>query len=141
MHRFSRIVLALIVLLSGAVIAPSVALPSQHFGWQMYAGAYQPGPKPVEIRDFAFSPNVILVPVGTTVRWTNNGALDHTVTSNTGMFVGADTLVPGASFEYRFDVPGTYAYHCAFHPSMTGTVIVADQVFDVYLPLVFKAAP
>lgn len=140
MHRLPRIVLALIVLLSGAVILPSVALPSQHFGWQMYAGVYLPGPKPVEIRDFAFAPNVIVIPVGTTVRWTNNGAVDHTVTSNTSVF-GSGTLGPGASFEYRFDVPGTYAYHCAFHSNLTGTVIVAAQVFDVYLPVVFKAAP
>src|SRR3990172_11303349 len=84
MHRLPRIVLALLVLLAGAAIAPSAALPSQTFGWQMYANAYQPSPKPVEIRDFAFAPNVILVPVGTTVRWTNSGDVDHTVTSGTG---------------------------------------------------------
>ena len=140
MHRLPRIVLALVVLLLGAAIAPSAALPSQPFSWQLYASAYQPGPKPVEIRDFAFSPNVVLVPVGTTVRWTNNGAVDHTVTSNTGVF-GSGTLGPGASFEYRFDVTGTYPYHCTFHPGMTGTVIVVDPVFETYLPIVLKIAP
>jgi plastocyanin len=139
MHRFYRILTALIVLLAGIVIAPSAALPSQPLNWQLYAGVYQPGPKPVAIRDFAFAPNVILIPVGTTIRWTNGGAAKHTVTSDTSLF-GSGELDPGASFEYRFDVPGTYGYHCALHP-MTGTVIVVDQVFDIYLPLIFKAAP
>lgn len=139
MHRLPRILLVVAILLCGAAIAPSIALPSQPFNWQLYAGAYQQ-PKPIEIRDFAFAPDVILVPVGTTVRWTNGGAGDHTVTSDTGLF-DAGTLSPGASFEYRFDVPGTYAYHCAIHSSMTGTVIVTNQVFDVYLPLISKGTP
>lgn len=140
MHRYSRILMVLTVLLVGVIIAPSAALPSQPLNWQLYAGVYQPGPEPVVIRDFAFAPNVILIPVGTTVRWTNSGAVDHTVTSDTSLF-GSSTLGPGASFEYQFNVPGTYGYHCALHPNMTGTVIVADQVFDIYLPLIFKAAP
>ena len=140
MRRFPRILLALIVFLVGAAIAPSAALPSRTFSWQMYAGAYQPGPEPVEIRDFAFAPNIIIVAVGTTVRWTNTGVVNHTVTSNTGVF-DSNALGSGGSFEYRFDAPGTYAYHCAFHPEMTGTVIVVDQVFRLYLPVLFKAAP
>ena len=37
-------------------------------------------------------------------------------------------------------MPGTFAYHCAIHSSMTGTVIVANQVFDMYLPIVSKGA-
>ena len=139
MHRLSRILLVVAVLLCGAAIAPSLALPSQSFSWQQYASAYQQ-PEPVAIRDFAFAPNVIIIPVGTTVRWTNDDATNHTVTSDTaGLFDLA--LAPGASREYRFDVPGTYTYHCKIHPDMTGKVVVANQVFDLYLPLVRKSAP
>ncbi len=139
MHRLPRILLVVVILLSGAAIAPSIVLPSQPFNWQLYASAYQP-PEPIKVRDFAYAPNVILVPVGTTVRWTNEGAVNHTVTSDTGLF-DSDTLGPGASFEYRFDVSGTYAYHCKLHSSMTGKVIVTNQVFDIYLPLISKVAP
>lgn len=139
MHRIPRIVLAVVVLLAGAAIAPSLALPSQPFNWQMYAGAYQQ-PEPVKVVDFAYTPNVIIVPVGTTVRWTNNGAFNHTITSDTALF-DSGPLAPGGSFEYRFDTPGTFNYHCTLHPSMTGKVIVSNQVFDIYMPLVFKNAP
>ena len=140
MQRIPRILLALVVLLSGVAIAPSIALPSQPFSWQLFANAYQPEPEPVEIRDLAFAPNVILIPAGTTVRWTNNGAVDHTVTSDTSLF-NSGVLNPGASFEFRFDTPGTYTYHCTFHPSMTGTVIVTDQVLHIFLPIIYKTAP
>ena len=136
MHRLTRILLVVVVLLCGAAIAPSLALPSQSFNWQLFAGAYQQ-PEPVKISDFAYTPSVILIPAGTTVRWTNNGAVNHTVTSDTPLF-DSGTMAPGASFEYRFDVPGTYPYHCTLHPSMIGKVIVTNQVFDVFLPLVSR---
>jgi plastocyanin len=139
MQRLLRILLVVVVLLCGAAIAPSLALPSQPFSWQLFAGAYQQ-PEPIEIRDFAFAPNVVLIPAGTTVRWTNNDTMEHTVTGNTGLF-DSGTLSPGDNFEFRFDTPGTYSYHCAFHPSMTGTIVVVNQVFDVYLPIVSKNAP
>ena len=144
MHRFSRILMALIALLAGAVIAPSAALPSQPLNWQLYAGVYQPGPEPVAIRDFAFVPNVILIPAGTTVRWTNSGAVDHTVTSDTTGLFDSGTLGAGASFEYQFNTPGTYTYHCTFHSGMTGTVIVGPsgaEIVRTYLPVISKAAP
>ena len=140
MHRIPRVVLALVILLSGVVIAPSIALPSQPFSWHLFANAYGPEPEPVEIRDFAFAPDVILVPVGTTVEWTNSGAVAHTVTSDASLF-DSGTLNPGDSWDYRFDTPGTYTYHCVFHPNMTGTVIVTDQVLRVFLPVIFKTAP
>ncbi len=138
MHRLPRILLVVVILLSGVAIAPSIALPSQPFNWQLYASAYQP-PEPIKVHDFAFAPNVIIVPVGTTVRWTNEGAVNHTVTSDTGLF-DFDPLGPGASVEYRFDVAGTYTYHCTIHSEMTGKVIVTNQVFDIYLPLISKGA-
>ena len=136
MHRLTRILLVVVVLLCGAAIAPSLALPSQSFNWQLFANAYQQ-PEPIAIRDFVFAPNVVIIPVGTTVRWTNDGAVNHTVTSDTPLF-DSGTMAPGASFEYRFDVPGTYPYHCTLHPGMTGKVIVTNQVFDVFLPLVSR---
>jgi len=137
MHRFPRIVLALAVLMSGLALAPSIALPSEPFSWQRYAGAYQPSPIQVNIQNFAFAPNTILIPVGTTVRWTNKDPVNHTVTSSTGLF-DSGILGPGQSFEFRFDTPGTYSYTCTLHPGMAGTVIVANQVLTVYLPIITK---
>jgi plastocyanin len=72
-----------------------------------------------------FSPNPISIKVGDNVTWTNNGSVTHTSTSNTGAW-NTGNLTPGAiSAAVTFNTTGTFAYHCAIHPSMTGTVIVS----------------
>jgi plastocyanin len=77
----------------------------------------------VEIRNFAFQPATIRVKVGTTVTWTQQDSIPHTVTSRTGLF-DSGSLSLGETFEYTFDELGTYEYYCTIHPSMTGRVIV-----------------
>ena len=42
MQRTARIMIALVILLSGLAIIPFVSLPTQAFRWQLYANAYQP---------------------------------------------------------------------------------------------------
>ncbi len=78
----------------------------------------------VSISNFAFVPATITVKVGTRVTWTNRQAgLQHTVTADDGSF-DSGYLSTGSSFSHVFTKAGTYAYHCAIHPFMTGTVIV-----------------
>jgi plastocyanin len=77
----------------------------------------------VTIAGFAFQPASIEVTVGTTVTWTNEDPAPHTVTATDGSF-DSGTLASGASFSQVFDAEGTFAYACAIHPTMTGSVIV-----------------
>jgi plastocyanin len=77
----------------------------------------------VEIKDLAFSPQTIEVPVGTTVTWTNEDVTQHTVVSEDKLF-GSEILQKGDTFSYTFDEPGTYDYICSLHPSMKGQVVV-----------------
>ena len=77
----------------------------------------------VTIDNFAFSPQSLQVKVGTTVTWTNNQGATHTVTSDTGAW-DSGNLSQGKSFSFTFTTAGTFAYHCAIHSSMTGTVEV-----------------
>ena len=77
----------------------------------------------VSVVDVAFQPVDIEVPVGTTVDWTNEDPFAHTVTARDGAF-DSGTMDGGATFSQTFSEPGTYAYFCAIHPSMTGTVTV-----------------
>jgi plastocyanin len=77
----------------------------------------------VKIKDLAFSPQTIEVPVGTTVTWTNEDVTQHTVVSEDKLF-GSEILQKGDTFSYTFDEPGTYDYICSLHPSMKGQVIV-----------------
>jgi plastocyanin len=71
----------------------------------------------------AFNPSPLTIPVGATVRWTNNDTIAHDATSNTNVWASGN-LTPGAHFDFTFQTAGTYAYHCTIHPGMTGTVVV-----------------
>lgn len=82
----------------------------------------------ISIKDFAFSPVSITVKKGTTVTWTNNDSASHKIASDSGDSVsfGSDNLSNGQAFSFKFDQAGTFAYHCATHPSMKGTITVTE---------------
>jgi plastocyanin len=75
------------------------------------------------MRDNQFVPARVEVTAGTVVEWTNQGARDHTVTSDDRSW-DSGSIAPGSSWRHRFDRPGTYAIHCEPHPSMRGVVVV-----------------
>lgn len=77
----------------------------------------------VTISNFSFGPATVTVPAGTTVAFTNQDSITHTVTAADGSF-DSSNLQPGAQFSYTFTTPGTYSYHCSIHPFMTGQVVV-----------------
>jgi len=84
----------------------------------------QTGGSSVTISDFQFTPATLQVAQGTTVTWTNNGPTNHTTTSDSGAW-DSGALQAGKSFSFKFNTPGTFAYHCSIHPSMKGTITVA----------------
>lgn len=85
----------------------------------------------VEINTFQFEPDPLTVDAGTTILFTNNDKIDHTVTAGTrdeptpDVFDG-ELPEQGATFELTLDEPGTYDYFCQIHPGegMTGQIIV-----------------
>jgi plastocyanin len=79
---------------------------------------------PVDIRDFAYSPNPIEIAVGDTVTWTNQDEVPHTATGEDRGVLQSGTISPGASFSQVFPEAGEFGYFCEFHPNMTGTVVV-----------------
>lgn len=72
----------------------------------------------------AFSPSVINISSGTTVTWTNEDAILHTVTDLGGSF-DSGFIQAGETWDYKFDSKNTYYYFCSIHPWMRGTVIVS----------------
>ncbi len=91
------------------------------------AGPAVAGPLAVNIADFAFSPNPAVIAVGSTITWTNKDSFAHTVkfaASNGAAAEESPSLGSGANFSKTFATPGTYAYICGIHNSMTGTVTV-----------------
>jgi plastocyanin len=71
----------------------------------------------------AFSPSSVRLGTGGTVTFTNDDGRSHTVTSDAGLF-DSGVVASGSSYRRRFASAGTYRYHCAIHPDMTGTVVV-----------------
>jgi plastocyanin len=84
------------------------------------------GGSTVNIKDFAFNPNTRMVKTGTTVTWVNLDTPPHQIASDPGSPVAfsSGSLSTGASYQFTFSQPGTFAYHCSIHPKMTGTIVV-----------------
>jgi plastocyanin len=80
----------------------------------------------VSIENMAFTPAAIKVKVGTTVTWTNNDSIAHTVTADSGDGPDSGNLDPGKSYSFTYKSAGTFSYHCEIHPDMTGTVQVTQ---------------
>jgi plastocyanin len=83
---------------------------------------------PVVIRLFQYQPQTLTIAPGTTVVWTNEDEIHHTVTSGTpdkpGGPLNGVLETQGSTYSYRFDIPGVYPYFCDYHNSMMGTIIV-----------------
>jgi plastocyanin len=75
------------------------------------------------ISDFKFTPATITIHAGDTITWTNVGPTKHTATASNGSF-NTGILKKGQSASHTFTQPGTYAYICAIHPWMHGTIVV-----------------
>ena len=111
-----RLFLALAVAIPGLLLVPLVASAAN---------------APARIVDcsgatsWCFSPNPIQITAGSTVTWTNNTGPRHTATSDTGAWTTGNIAPGGTSAAVAFPTAGTFPYHCAIHPSMTGTVIVS----------------
>lgn len=72
-----------------------------------------------------YSPPTITVVIGVnnTVTWINDDQAPHTVTADDGSF-DSGNMNQGDEWSNTFTTVGAYAYHCDYHPWMTGTIIV-----------------
>jgi plastocyanin len=105
--------------------APATPMPG-HAGMPAPPPAPAPAapavaPATVEIRDYAFAPKTLTVPVGTTVTWKNHDGDAHTVA---GADIKSKSFGMDGSYSHTFAKAGTYAYVCSLHPQMKGEVVV-----------------
>jgi plastocyanin len=82
----------------------------------------------VEIEDFKFNPQVLVIRTGTTVKFANKDRAQHTATSDTGVW-DSGLLSKGEEFFFTFTEPGIYPYYCIPHggpggQGMAATIIV-----------------
>ena len=94
-------------------------------------GASPSGGATVTVATFMFEPDPLEVEAGTVITFTNEDAIDHTVTAGTREAPTPEVFdgqLPerGAIFELTLTEPGTYAYFCEIHqgPGMTAVIEV-----------------
>jgi plastocyanin len=78
----------------------------------------------VTIAGLAFSPASVTVSAGDTVTWTNNDQQTHTATADDASWNSGNIAGGGGTKSVTFTTAGTFPYHCAIHPAMTGSVTV-----------------
>lgn len=76
-----------------------------------------------------FTPQNIVISVGTTVTWTNLSSLPHTVVTRPGFtvpqsFASSVLAASSGTFTFTFTKPGEYPYYCSIHPVMVGWITV-----------------
>lgn len=101
--------------------------PSQSTASPQASPAATPAPaqRPeVSIINIAFDPSSLEVTVGTTVVWTNNEDIPHTVTATDESF-RSETLQLGDTFSHTFSEAGEFDYFCEVHPNMDAKIIVS----------------
>lgn len=78
---------------------------------------------PVNIQNFKFTPDSLVIASGDTVVWQNLDSATHAIASDNGE-LNSDMLAKGGVYSYTFVNKGTYDYHCKVHPAMKGIIIV-----------------
>ncbi len=75
-----------------------------------------------------FSPSSLTVAKGTTVTWTNNDSYDHKIVADTTGGPNSPQNIPARGiYQFTFDTPGTFNYHCSIHGTMmSGSVTVTE---------------
>src|SRR5437762_1968390 len=80
----------------------------------------------IEIKDFAFNPQTLIVKSGEKITWVNRDDEPHTVVSVQTQFKKSPALDTDQEFTVTVGAPGTYTYYCSVHPKMTGTIVVQN---------------
>ena len=92
-----------------------------------WAGGGCTVPKPqvhrVTIRGFQYLPATVTVQEGDTVAWANEDVVPHTATAR-AQHLDSGSIESAQSWRFVAARKGTYAYECAFHPTMRGTLVV-----------------
>jgi len=83
------------------------------------------GDAPVDIINFEFKPQKVVVKTGTKVTWTNEDTTIHDVKDTSPLATPiSKEMSKGDTFSITYAQPGSYSYICGIHNYMTGSVEV-----------------
>ena len=99
-------------------------------GIRIVAQASTPVPSPmpspvsiIHIKNFAYVPDSVTIPAGSTVKFVEDDETPHTVTASDGSF-DSGNLNQKQTWTHTFAKAGTYPYYCAYHTYMKGKIII-----------------
>src|SRR5262249_42904431 len=100
----------------------------------------------VPMRNFAFAPADVVVPLGTNIVWLNQDAAPHTATADNGHSFKSDLLHSGEAFNFVATELGEFRYYCELHGSsggvgMSGTIKVVAPGTEASAPHVAAPQP
>lgn len=109
----------------GTAASPAASSPASETGSvQTGSGTPSTGSAAITIRDFAYG-TALVVAAGASVTVTNMDSAEHTVTADDGPAFDVDVKGSGGTASFTApSKPGSYTYHCTFHPGMHGTLTV-----------------
>ena len=81
----------------------------------------------VKIEAMKFSPDVVTVHPGDRIEFTNRDIVPHTATAVSAQGFDSGLLNNGQTWSYTPKDTGTVAYHCTYHPTMVGTIVVTPR--------------
>lgn len=77
----------------------------------------------IEIRNFSYNPDPIMVKLGDTITWTNRDIVPHTATIS-ATDVGTGEILLSDNRSMTMQERGTLTYHCRYHANMRGEIQV-----------------
>jgi len=117
---------------SEAETAPPASEESTEASGETEATESEPAPsgeasksEKVDIVEFTYQPDPVVVQVGGKVTWQNQDTAPHTATADDGSF-DTGTIENGKLGSATFKEAGTFTYFCEIHPTMHGTVEVVE---------------
>jgi plastocyanin len=130
------------VIAAGALLAAGLSGCSSSAADSSTASKSGSGAKGTQISLSQLMPAKTTIKVGTTLTWTNDESISHTVTSGRAIGVDKSTTLrsdekpdglfdkklpkKGDSFSYTFKKAGTFTYYCDIHKGMNATVVVTN---------------
>ena len=109
MHDFAKVNFKLILMAGAIFLLPALAFSANH---------------QISIQSFAFVPHGSHILVGDTVTWTNHDAVEHSATSDNGVW-DTGLFSTGQSRSFIFGTIGSFPYHCSAHTFMKDTIFVS----------------
>ena len=110
---------------AGAILPGELADGLVYFLPKAGAPKPKPGSFSIDTRSKGFSPSLLVVPQGSTVRFPNRDTILHNVFSRTpGSTFDFGHYGPGESKQYVFNKPGLVIVNCNVHHNMRADVVV-----------------